>query len=298
MKTLLFGKNGQVGRELKICLPSIGQVTSFGREDVDLGDFDGIRALIGDQKPDVIVNAAAYTAVDKAETDQDAARCINADAVRVMAEEAKRLGAWLVHYSTDYVFDGSNAGPYLTSDPTNPINVYGETKLLGEQAIRETHEKYLIFRTSWVYGAKGNNFIKTMLRLAQEREGLTVVADQWGAPTSATLIADITVKSIVSAFDQRMRAGIYHLCPSGETTWHELARHVIAEAGRCGLPLSLGPDDIGPILTENYPTPAKRPMNSRLDTSSLAHALNVTLPDWRKEATDFVAKLTKENSDI
>ncbi len=294
IKILLFGKTGQVGTELQRTLPSLGQLKSCGREEADLEDQESLKAVIRGYRPDIIVNAAAYTAVDRAEAEPGKANRINAEAVSLLAEEAKRLDAWLVHYSTDYVFDGTKGQPYIETDQPNPLGIYGRSKLQGEGSIRRSGCNYLVFRTSWVYGAYGNNFIKTILRLARERETLNVVADQRGAPTSAALIAEISAKAIPATLDGTMRRGTYHLAPSGDTTWHELARRVVGRARQAGMPLLLRPEQVQPIPTVDYPTPAVRPMNSRLDSSLLATTLGITLPDWQSEVDRFVDYLVRE----
>jgi dTDP-4-dehydrorhamnose reductase len=296
VKALLLGKNGQVGWELQRALAPLGEVCAFGSESVDLADLATIRRVAREVAPDVIVNAAAYTAVDKAESEPEQARRVNAEAVGVLAEEASRLGAWLVHYSTDYVFDGSKAAPYVEEDATGPLSVYGKTKLEGENAIRERHDRHLIFRTSWVYARRGTNFAKTMLRLASERDSLRVVADQHGAPTSAELIADITALALrsIQADTKLARAisGTYHLAAAGETTWYDYAQCVIGLAIERGVPLKCAPANIEPISTAAYPVPATRPKNSRLDTSKLRGTFNIRLPDWRF----YVMRLVEELS--
>jgi dTDP-4-dehydrorhamnose reductase len=296
MKLLLLGRNGQLGWELQRALAPLGELTALGSDSVDLGDTTALRSAVRETAPAVIVNAAAYTAVDKAESDAEQARRINADAVGVLAEEADRLGAWLVHYSTDYVFDGTKASPYCEDDPTHPLSVYGTTKLQGEQAIRSRHARHLIFRTSWVYAARGGNFAKTMLRLAAERTSLRVVADQHGTPTSAELLADITVLALYrvqcNTTNGTALAGTYHVAASGETTWHEYARYVVGQALARGATLRCAPEAIEPIPSEAYPVPALRPKNSRLDTTKLRTTFGVHLPDWRY----YVARLIDELS--
>ncbi|TVT58098.1 MAG: dTDP-4-dehydrorhamnose reductase [Sedimenticola thiotaurini] len=296
VKILLFGKTGQVGTELIRTLPQLGQLKPCGREEANLEDQESMKAVIRSYCPDIIVNAAAYTAVDRAETEPDKANSINAEAVSLMAEEAKCLDAWLVHYSTDYVFDGTKDQPYIETDQPNPLGIYGKSKLQGEGSIRRSGCKYLIFRTSWVYGAHGSNFIKTILRLAREREMLDVVADQRGAPTSAVQIAEITAQAIPAILGGTMGAGIFNLAPSGDTTWHELARRVVSRARQSGMLLDLKPEQIRPIKTKDYPTPAKRPMNSRLDTSLLTQTLDITLPDWQSEVDCFIDYLVREEA--
>ena len=286
MKILLLGKNGQVGWELQRSLQPLGELIALDRNSSPLcGDLlqpaalaEAVRAVA----PDVIVNAAAYTAVDKAESDVDAARTINAEAVGVLAREAKALGAWLVHYSTDYVFDGSGTVPWQESDATGPLSVYGQTKLQGEQAIAESGAKHLVFRTSWVYAARGGNFAKTMLRLAQERDKLAVIDDQWGAPTGAELIADVTAHALRTAMAAGQDlTGIYHLVASGETTWNRYAQFVLAQARQINPALGITAREVQAVATSAFPTPAKRPNNSRLNTQKLQQSFGLTLPDWQ-----------------
>ena len=231
--------------------------------------------------PDVIVNAAAYTAVDKAESEAVQARTVNALAPGVLAQEAKRANAWLVHYSTDYVFDGSGDKPWLETDATAPLSVYGATKLEGEQLIRRSGCSHLILRTSWVYGARGGNFAKTMLRLARERDSLSVIDDQIGAPTGADLLADVTAHAIRTALQRPELSGLYHLAAGGETSWHGYASFVIDYARRNGVALKVAPDAIKPVPTSAFPTPAKRPHNSRMDTTKLRRTFDLHLPDWQ-----------------
>ena len=286
MKILLLGKNGQVGWELQRSLQPLGELIALDRNSSPLcGDLlqpaalaEAVRAVA----PDVIVNAAAYTAVDKAESDVDAARTINADAVGVLAREAKALGAWLVHYSTDYVFDGSGTVPWQESDATGPLSVYGQTKLQGEQAIAESGAKHLVFRTSWVYAARGGNFAKTMLRLAQERDKLAVIDDQWGAPTGAELIADVTAHALRTAMAAGQDlSGIYHLVAGGDTTWNRYAQFVLAQARQINPALGITAREVQAVATSAFPTPAKRPNNSRLNTQKLQQSFGLTLPDWQ-----------------
>ena len=229
----------------------------------------------------MIVNAAAYTAVDKAENEPELARTINALAPGMLAQQAHMIGAWLIHYSTDYVFDGSGDKPWLETDATGPLNVYGATKLEGEQRIQESGCKHLIFRTSWVYGARGGNFAKTMLRMARERDSLNVINDQFGAPTGAGLLADVTAHAIRAAQQRTELSGLYHLVAGGETTWHGYASFVIEFARRAGIPLKVEADAINPVHTSAFPTPAKRPNNSRLDTTKLRDSFDLTLPLWQ-----------------
>lgn len=284
MKILLFGKGGQVGWELQRSLAPLGELVAVDFDSTDLcgsfADLDGIAATVRVVRPDVIVNAAAHTAVDKAESEPELARTLNARAPAVLACEAAACNAWLVHYSTDYVFDGGGSAPWREADPTGPLSVYGRTKLEGEQAVA-TCARHLILRTSWVYAARGANFAKTMLRLAGERDSLKVIADQVGAPTSAELLADVTAHAIRTLAARPELAGLYHLTAAGETSWHGYARHVIGRALALGRPLKAGPEAVAAITTAEYPTPARRPLNSRLDCAKLRAAFGLHLPDWR-----------------
>lgn len=295
MDILLLGKNGQVGWEAQRALSVLGNVVAVGRDEVDVATPDALRALIDRVRPGIIVNASAHTAVDKAETEPDLAWRINAQAPGVLAEEAERLEAWLVHYSTDYVFDGGKEGAYVETDAINPLSVYGRTKAEGENAVRTACRRHLIFRTSWVFAARGRNFARTMLRLARDRDHLRVVADQIGAPTGAELIADVTAlalaRLVLSKADGEELAGTYHLVAGGETSWHGFARAVIARARARGLALTAGPEDVEAIATADYPTPAARPRNSRLSTAKVRTAFGVHLPDWRYHADRLVDEL-------
>jgi dTDP-4-dehydrorhamnose reductase len=285
LKILLLGKNGQVGWELQRSLAPLGEVVALDRNSELCGDLSQperlaqtVRAL----RPDVIVNAAAHTAVDKAESEVELARTLNATAPAALAQAAVETGAWLVHYSTDYVFDGSGTRPWQEGDATGPLGVYGQTKLEGEQAIAASACKHLIFRTSWVYAARGGNFARTMLRLAQERERLTVIDDQHGAPTGADLIADVTAHAIRAALQQPQLSGLYHLVAGGETSWHGYANHVIARARELQPELAWKVGEIAPVPTSAFPTPAKRPLNSRLNTQKLQQVFGLSLPHWQQ----------------
>ena len=294
-KILLLGKNGQVGWELQRSLAPLGEVIALDSRSTeycgDLTDLAGLVNTVDALKPDVIVNAAAHTAVDKAESEPELARTVNALAPGVLAEAAQRCGAWLVHYSTDYVFDGSGERPWLETDATGPLSVYGRTKLEGEQRIAAACENHLIFRTSWVYAARGGNFAKTMLRLAKERDRLTVINDQFGAPTGADLLADVTAHAIRSAVAQPQLAGLYHLVAAGETTWHGYAHFVIEHAARVGVTLKTTPENIDSVPTSAFPTPATRPHNSRLDTHRLQAAFGLTLPNWRQGVARMLTEI-------
>ena len=287
MKILLFGKSGQVGWELQRSLAPLGELLAlgYGKTDADglcgdLANLSGLSATVQRVRPDVIVNAAAYTAVDKAESEPELARTINSLAPGVLADEAQKIGAWLVHYSTDYVFDGSGSAPWQENDPVDPLNIYGKTKLEGELAVARC-TRHLIFRTSWVYAARGANFARTMLRLAAERDTLKVIDDQIGAPTGAELLADVTAHALRIARDRTDLAGLYHLAAGGETSWHGYAQFVIEHARKSGLPIKVSKESIDAISTSCYPTPAQRPLNSRLATYKLRTAFGLTLPDWK-----------------
>lgn len=296
MKILLLGANGQVGHESRRSLASLGDVVCAtrggelgGDARCEVADFDApdsLPALVERIAPDVVVNAAAYTAVDKAENDRDAAFRANAEAPGRLAQTCAKLGIPLVHYSTDYVFDGSGTRPYREDDPTAPLGVYGTSKLAGEQAIRASGCRYLIFRTAWVYAAHGKNFLRTMLRLAAEREELRVVADQVGTPTPAALIADVTAQVLAQPPE---RSGIWHLTAAGETSWHGFAQAIVDAAVQRGL-LAKAPK-VTPIAAADYPTPARRPAYSRLDTSRLQRDFGVEFPDWRRGLEKILAQL-------
>lgn len=295
MKILLFGKGGQVGWELQRSLAPLGEVVALDYDSPGLcGDFtrpDGIAQTVRQVRPDVIVNAAAHTAVDKAESEPDQARTLNALSPGVLAEEAERLGAWLVHYSTDYVFDGSGQRPWLETDAPAPINVYGQTKLEGEQLVAGRCQRHLIFRTSWVYAARGGNFAKTMLRLAQERERLTVIDDQIGAPTGADLLADVTAHALRQVQHQPEAAGLYHLVAGGETSWHGYAHCVIENARRSSVAAAIKAITVEPVSTRAFPAPARRPLNSRLATDRLRAVFNLTLPPWQQGVERMLAEI-------
>ncbi|WP_428419975.1 dTDP-4-dehydrorhamnose reductase [Methylibium sp.] len=294
MRILLLGKNGQLGWELQRALAPLGELTALDRHSAPHGaDFnrpDTLAATVQALRPDVIVNAAAHTAVDQAESEPDLARAINATAPGVLAHAAAALGATLVHYSTDYVFDGSGGTPRTEDAPTGPLGVYGASKLEGEQAIRASGCRHLILRTSWVYAARGGNFAKTMLRLAAEREQLTVIDDQIGAPTGADLLADVTAHAVRSVQQQPSLAGTYHAVAAGETSWHGYASFVIEWARAHGHPVKVAPEAIRPVPTTAFPTPARRPHNSRLDTRKLQAAFGLRLPPWQ----DGVERLLTE----
>ncbi|PUE56895.1 dTDP-4-dehydrorhamnose reductase [Limnohabitans sp. 2KL-17] len=297
MKILLLGKNGQVGWELQRSLAPLGEVLALDRHSTDFcGDLsqpERLAQTVLSYRPDVIVNAAAHTAVDKAESELELARCLNATAPAALAQAAAEVGALLVHYSTDYVFSGQGDRPWQEADATGPLSVYGQTKLEGEQAIVASGCKHLIFRTSWVYAARGGNFARTMLRLAGERERLTVIDDQHGAPTGADLIADVTAHAIRQLMQPQSAslAGIYHLVASGETTWHGYASHVIAQARHIQPQLTLKVTDMAPVPTSAFPTPAQRPLNSRLSSHKLQQAFGLVLPPWQQGVDRMLAEI-------
>ena len=295
MNILLLGRGGQVGWELQRALSTLGVVTALDHDTpgpiqcpelrADFSQPEQVAALVRAVRPDIIVNAAAHTAVDKAESEPTLAQALNAITPGLIAQEASRLGALLVHYSTDYVFNGSGDQPRKETASTSPLSVYGQTKLDGEQAIQASGCRHLIFRTSWVYAARGANFAKTMLRLAAERDQLKVIADQIGAPTGADLLADVTAHAIRAVQAQPTRTellGLYHLVASGHTHWHDYARFVIEWARAHGLPIQVAAEAVLPIATTEYPTPAQRPLNSRLDTSKVCQAFGLTLPPWQQ----------------
>ena len=294
MKILLLGKNGQVGWALQRSLAPLGELVVLDSQSQthcgDLSNLTGLAQTVRDVAPDVIVNAAAYTAVDKAENEPVLAHTINALALSVLAQEAKRIGAWLIHFSTDYVFDGSGDKPWLETDATGPLSVYGVTKLAGEQAIIASACKHLIFRTSWVYGARGNNFAKTMLKLAQERDSLKVVNDQMGAPTGADLLADVTAHTIRTALQNPNVSGLYQLAASGETSWHEYACFVIDFARQAGLDIKVAQTAIQAVPSSEFVTVAKRPLNSRLNTNILQKTFSLHLPDWQSGVTRMLVE--------
>ena len=290
MRLLLLGANGQVGWELQRSLAPLGEVIVPAQR-ADFTQPVALTALVRALKPDVIANAAAYTAVDKAESDAEAARAVNATAAAVLAREAATLGAWLLHYSTDYVFDGSGSAARSEDAPTGPVNVYGRTKLEGEQLIRASGCRHLILRTSWVYGTRGGNFAKTMLKLAAERDALAVIDDQHGAPTGADLLADVSAHALRRAIAEPALAGTYHCAAAGETTWHGYARTVIERARAAGRPVKVAPDAVRAVPTSGYPTPAARPLNSRLDCAKLRQAFGLHLPPWQAGVERMLVEL-------
>lgn len=296
MRILLFGRNGQVGWELQRSLAPLGQLVALGsgRQDGLCGDFhdaEGIARTVRELRPDAIVNAAAYTAVDQAESEPERAEQVNAATPGVIAQVAHQIGAWLVHYSTDYVFDGNGTRPWREDDAAAPLGVYGRTKLAGEQRIVAANPRHLILRTSWVYGARGGNFPKTMLRLAREREQLSVIDDQVGAPTGADLLADVTAHALRDLAAGRGQPGIYHVAAAGETTWNGYARFVVGKAQQAGEIFKAGPDRILPVPSSAFPTPARRPHNSRLDTSRFRATFRLDLPPWEQGVARMLEEL-------
>lgn len=294
MKLLLLGKGGQVGWELQRSLAPLGELVALDFDSTDFhADFSRPEQLadtVRQVRPDVVVNAAAHTAVDKAESEPEFARKLNATSPGVVAQAAQEIGALMVHYSTDYVFDGSGTAPWKETDATGPLSVYGRTKLEGEQLVARHCAEHLIFRTSWVYAARGGNFAKTMLRLARERDKLTVIDDQFGAPTGAELLADITAHAIRATLQDPSNAGLYHAIAGGETTWYGYARYVLELAQQAGVELKAGPQQVEAVPTSAFPTPATRPHNSRLDTSKLQAAFGLVLPPWQ----NGVARMLRE----
>ncbi len=293
MKILVLGRTGQVGWELLRALAPLGTVVGVGRAECDLQDEGALRRCLQAEQPGVVVNAAAYTAVDRAESEPEQAAHLNARVPGVLGEEALRLKATVVHYSTDYVFSGTAPDAYPEDATAEPLGVYGHTKWAGEEALRASGAQHLIFRTSWVYGQQGNNFLKTMLRLAQEREELRVVADQFGIPTAASLIADVTAQVLQQQKGTSSRWGTYHLSASGRTTWHEFAKEVLRVAAAEGVLLKVRPEQVQAISTEEYPTPARRPANSELDTRKLRETFGLHLPPWQSGVGQVVQALVR-----
>ena len=291
MKIVLLGAQGQLGWELQRSLAPLGELHALDRRHADLSQPEQLVRTVRALHPDVVVNAAAHTAVDQAESEPEVAHTVNAAAPAALAQLAAELGAWLVHYSTDYVFDGRGTRPWQELDATGPRNVYGRSKLAGEQAITTSGCQHLIFRISWVYAARGGNFAKTMLRLAQERERLTVIDDQHGAPTGADLIADVSAHALRTATARPELAGLYHLVAAGETSWHGYAQHAIAHARALRPTLGWRVQEIAPVPTSAFPTPAQRPHNSRLDTRKLQQAFGLTLPPWQHGVDRLLAEI-------
>lgn len=289
---LLLGADGQVGWELRRSLLGLGKITAITRQDCTLTDKDAVTQLTNTIKPDIIVNAAAYTAVDQAESESAQAYALNRDLPALLSEFARQRDALLVDYSTDYVFDGSKHSAYIEGDTPVPINLYGESKLAGLQALQDSGCHHLVFRVSWVYSARRSNFIKTILRLTAERDELSIVNDQIGSPTPASLIADITAKCLLSLKYGVAQGGVYHLAPVGQTSWHGLAQEIVSQALKLDIPLKIQPEDIQPIPTSGYPTPAKRPANSLMKTDKLQRAFQLHLPDWQEPLQHLLKEIS------
>lgn len=283
MTILILGGNGQVGFELQRALAPLGECVAPGRQTLDLMDAAAVARALDEIQPTLIANAAAWTAVDAAETEREGACRLNAELPAQLADYCASHSARIVHYSSDYVYPGDGDAPWQESSTTGPLSVYGESKLAGDEAVLASGADALIFRTSWVYGARGNNFMKTMLRLGREREALSIVGDQIGAPTPARLIAEVTLLALKARMDDRLAAGLYHLAPRGETSWHGFAQSIFRHAQALGETLRIHPDQVASISTDNYPTPARRPLNSRMALEKLEQALGVTLPDWESQ---------------
>ena len=295
MKILLFGKGGQVGWELQRSLAPLGELVALDFNSTDYcGDFtdlSGLADTVRAVRPDIVVNAAAHTAVDKAEAEPALVRTINALAPAVLAQETARLGGWLVHYSTDYVFDGRGTRAWTERDVPAPLNVYGQTKLEGELAIQAADVRHLVFRTSWVYATRGENFAKTMLRLAQERERLTVISDQIGAPTGAELLADVTAHAICHVLRHAHDGGLYHLAADGQTSWFEYANYVLEQTRQAQPAIKIIAKEVQPVVASAYPGVARRPLNSRLDTSKLRSTFGISLPAWQRGVDRMLAEM-------
>lgn len=298
MKILVTGKNGQVGFELMRSLAPLGTVVGVDIDECDLQDILAVERLLDKVQPELIVNPAAYTAVDKAESEPALAHSINAKAPEVMAQYAGRHNIPIIHYSTDYVFDGLKEGEYLETDEVNPQSVYGKTKALGEAAVRNNAPKHIILRTSWVFGSHGGNFLKTILKLAQERDKLSIVSDQVGSPTSAALLADVTAEIVKQLFEPGavQKYGTYHLVSEGETSWHGYAQMVVAIANALEVKTKISSDSIQPIKTADYPLPAPRPANSRLDTTKIKNVFMLTLPSWQDSVEKVVLGLINQKA--
>ena len=290
MKILLLGREGQLGRALAGRLQSAGELTAWGRAELDFSDLQALRSKLKQLRPQLIVNAVAYTAVDRAQSEPALCHAINATAPAALAEIAQQIGAWLIHYSTDYVFDGGGTMPWRETDVTGPVNIYGMSKAQGEEWVRTRCERHLIFRTSWVYAAWGQNFLRSVVRLAAERESLAMVSDQIGVPTSVALITEITMKALV-ALDQPDCAGTYHLAPTGETNWYDYTQRILSNLHAIGVPTKLSAPNVRPILSAQYPTPARRPLNSRLNTSKLRERFAIALPSWERDVQNALHAL-------
>jgi dTDP-4-dehydrorhamnose reductase len=296
MKILLLGKNGQIGHELQTSLLTIGNVAGIGRQQMDLNHLDLLKEQLNLLKPEIVVNAAAYTQVDQAESEIEKVVALNSTMVKVLAEYCKKQNAMLVHYSTDYVFDGLKQQPYNETDQPNPINQYGMSKYLGEQHIISSDCRFLILRTSWVYSDHGHNFVKKIISLAQERDQLKIVSDQWGAPTSARMIADTTTLILSHVINNPSLNGLYHLTAAGETSWYHLASYVLEKLTKAGVSFRASSRQVTPITTEEYPSPAKRPKNSRLNNDKIEKTFGLQLPDWRVYLDQTLSKLIKHEN--
>jgi len=292
---LLLGADGQVGWELRRSLLSVGKVTAVTRQDCSLTDKAAVTALVASHKPDVIVNAAAYTAVDLAESESEQAYALNRDLPALLSELAQQRDILVVDYSTDYVFDGSKSEPYFEHDITAPANIYGASKLAGLQALQASGCRHLVFRVSWVYSARRSNFIKTILRLAAERDELSIVSDQIGSPTPASLIADVTANCLLLLAAGIGKEGVYHLAPAGQTSWRGLAQEIVRHAQALGMPLTIKPADIKPTPTSGYPTPAQRPANSVMNTDKLQRTFQLQLPDWQEPLAHLLREISASN---
>lgn len=301
MRILLFGQSGQLGgvlRKTLLKLPGV-DLAVCDRQRCDFNNEKSLRSILDKESPHIVINAAAYTAVDKAEIEAENAMLCNAEAVRIIGECARKINAIVIHFSTDYVFDGTFSEPYTEECRPRPLNTYGQSKLLGELALAEETNRFIILRTSWVYGSHGHNFIKQILKLAKEREALGIVADQWGAPTSADLISQGVMKIIekYSEFpESQFPFGMYHFCPAGETNWCEYARLIVSEALQSGEQLALIPESISAIKTEEYPTPAVRPKNSRLSTKKFQSAFSFVFPQWEEGVRHVVSELVQNKT--
>ena len=289
---LLLGADGQVGWELRRSLLSVGNVTAITRQDCALTDKAAVTALVASHNPDIIVNAAAYTAVDLAESESEQAYALNRDLPALLGELAHQRDILVVDYSTDYVFDGSKKEPYFEHDISAPANIYGASKLAGLQALQASGCRHLVFRVSWVYSARRGNFIKTILRLAAEREELNIVSDQIGSPTPASLIADVTANCLLLLTAGIGQTGVYHLAPTGQTSWHGLAQEIVRHGQALGMALTIKPEDIKPTPTSGYPTPAQRPANSVMNTDKLQRAFQLQLPDWREPLAHLLQEIS------